>query len=82
MRAELAVGYCKYMNLREEAGSLLPRYHMDTQTVSIYSILNPSGESSGSCGYYCKNPFHMRAELLAVGYCKYMNEGGSLLPAA
>jgi hypothetical protein len=33
MRAELAVGYCKYMNLREEAGSLLPRYHLDTQCV-------------------------------------------------
>jgi hypothetical protein len=32
-RAELAVGYCKYMNLWDEAGSLLLRYRMDTQSV-------------------------------------------------
>ena len=27
MRGELAVSYCKYMELRDEAGSLLPRFY-------------------------------------------------------
>jgi hypothetical protein len=39
MRAELAMSYCKYMELREEAGSFLPRYNENM--MSMIGVVGP-----------------------------------------